>query len=167
MGTLIGFIILLLLNIFGFALPALLAAWLFNLALPIAFNQALWLSLGMIIMVGYLIQNIVDIPGESSFGLRDMALTAAVALILLAIAAFFGWLLLLLIPVDLTMFEAVLLAAISLGAGFFFLVRAGTVALPKWMMLDIDRDIDESEPDYVVTPPKRRSSRPRRRTDRR
>lgn len=167
MGALISFIILLLLNIFGFALPALLAAWLFTLALPIAFNQALWLSLGMIIMVSYLIQNIVDIPGESSFGPREMAVSVAVAFILLAIAAFFGWLLLFFIPVNLTMFEAVLLAAISLGAGFFFLVRSGTVALPKWTMFDIDRDIDESEPDYVVTPPKRRPRQPKRRTDRR
>jgi hypothetical protein len=166
MGTLISFIILLLLNIFGFALPALLAAWLFTLALPIAFNQALWLSLAMIIMVSYLIQNIVDIPGQSSYGFREMGLAAVIALFLLAIAAFFGWLLLLLIPVDLTMFEAVLLAAISLGAGFFFLVRAGTVALPKWTMLDVDQEIYESEPDYVVTPPKRRSRRPKRRTDR-
>jgi hypothetical protein len=167
MGAVIGFVILLLLNIFGFALPAMLAAWLFTLALPIAFNQALWLSLGMIILVAYLIQNIVDIPGESSFGLREMGVSVAVAFFLLVISALFGWLLWLFIKANLTVFEAVLLAAISLGAGIFFLVRAGTVGLPKWMTLDIEQDIDESEDDYIVTPPKRRSRRPRRGTGRR
>ena len=162
MGAIIGLIILFVINIAGFALPALLAAWLFTLALPIAFNQALWLSLGIIIVVAYLIQNIVDIPGQSSFSVREMALSVVVAFIFLAISAICGWLLLLIIKVDLSLFQAILLAAISIAAGFFFLVRSGTVGFPKWTMLDVDRDIAEDETDYVITPPKQRSKRPKR-----
>lgn len=167
METLLGFIILLLTNIVGFALSALLAAWLFTLALPIAFHQALWLSLAMIIAVAYMIQTITDIPGRTEFGFIAIILSAVVAFILLALSGLLAWLLLLALNVDLTIFEATMLFSISLAAGLFFLARSGTGGLPKWMSLsNIDWEDEDFEDDYVVTPPPVKRSKRRRRSSR-
>ncbi|MEW5959349.1 MAG: hypothetical protein AB1801_16585 [Chloroflexota bacterium] len=160
MGVLIGLIILFVGNLVAFAAPALGAAWLFTLVFPIAFNQALWLSLGTIITVEYLIQNITDIPGQSGYGPWEIIIAVVVAYVLLALSGLFGWLLTLL-PVDLTLFEAIILFAISLAGGFFFLTRSGTVGFPKWMTLseELEQADEELEDDYIAPPPRRRSRR--------
>ena len=163
MSVMIGLIILLIGNIAGFTVPALLAAWLFTLALPMAFNQALWLSLGMIIAVSYIIQSITDVPGKVGYGLLEIIVSVMIAVVIMALAGLFGWLLLLFVPVDLTSFEATLLFTISLVAQLYFLARAGTVGLPRWMTLpEIDLDEEDFEDEYVIPPPKKRSPRKKR-----
>jgi hypothetical protein len=103
-----------------------------------------------------------DIPGVKGIDLIQMFISVAVAFLFLALSGLFGWLLLRMIAVDLTLFEATLLFAISLTTGSFFMVRAGTGGLPVWMTLsDIEDEIPEE--DYVLSPPKR----PRKRRNRR
>ena len=71
-----------------------------------------------------------DIPGVKGIDLIQMVVSVVVAFIFLALSGLFGWLLLQIIAVDLTIFEATLMFAISLAAGLFFMVRAGTGGLP-------------------------------------
>jgi hypothetical protein len=161
MGAFIGFILIFLFQILSFAAPALLAAWLFNLVLSIPFDQALWLSLGAIVALFYILQNMTDIPGQIEGPSLTLAIvTVATTLILLIFSGFLGWLLLVVLAVDLTAFEATLLFAISLIAGFFFLARSGTGGLPKWLWLS-EADLEDNyvESDIVVSPPKKRTRR--------
>ncbi len=156
MSLLFGFTLILFLNITGFALPALLAAWLFTLALPIAFNQALWLSLGMIVALNYIIQTITDMPGQLDFNWMQIVIAIVTAFILLALSGLLGWLLLLILSIDLTAFEATLLFAISLAVGLFFMTRSGSVGFSRWMTLS---DIDLDEDDYITPTPQKRPKR--------
>jgi hypothetical protein len=98
----------------------------------------------------------------------ELFLAVVVTYLLLALSGLFGWLLLQVLNIDLTIFEAILLFAISLVAGLFFLARAGTVGLPRWMALpefyEDDEDIDD---DYVIYPPKKPSSRRKKRSRKR
>ena len=168
MEVLLVLLSMLLFNLFSFALPALVAAWLFSLILPIAFNQALWLSLGALIITEYTIQTITDIPGQAQYGLMQVILSVALTYLLLALSAFFGWALLQVFRVDLTIFESIVLFSVSLAAGFFFLARSGTVGFPSWMTLSgIELEDEDFEEDYITPPPpkparsKRKSSRRR------
>lgn len=159
MGAIIGLIVLLFSNILGVALPALLAAWLFTLVLPVSSSQIVWLSLGMLLVTRYTIQNITDMPGLQGTDLIGMFIAVGVAYIVLALSGLGGWLLVRFSLVDLTLFEAIILFSVSLTAGFFFIGRAGTGGLPVWMTLAHEDESFEEEP------PKR-SSRRRRRTTR-
>ena len=159
----IGYLLLLLGNIAGFVLPALVVAWIFTLVLPIPFDQAMWLSFGTILAVSHIIQNLTDVPGKIGYGLLEMTISVAASIVLLALAGLLGWLLLVILPVDLTSFEATLLFTISLVAQLYFLARAGTVGLPRWMTLpEIDLDEEDFEDEYVIPPPKKRSPRKKR-----
>ncbi len=161
MGAIIVFLLLLLGNIASFALPSLLSAWLLTLVLPVPFNQALWLSLGMIIVVQYMVQNITDIPGQTGSLILEILLSIIVTFILIAFSALFGWLLLLVVNIDLSIFEAMLLFSTSLVAGFFFLLRSGSVGLPRWVVFpdDIDEIVEDFGEDYVVMPPRKEGRR--------
>ena len=167
MDVILAFITLFLLNIFGFALPSVLAAWLLALVFPVAFSQALWLSLGTIIFMTFVIQNLADIPGQFNFGLLQIIFSVVVAYVMLFVSGLFGYGLSFL-PLDLTLFEFLLLATISLNAGVFFLFRSGSGGLPKWMtipMIDIEEEFEDDD-DYIIQPPtkpKGRKSRRRRR----
>jgi hypothetical protein len=159
---------MLLFNLFSFALPALVAAWLFSLILPIAFNQALWLSLGALIIMEYTIQTITDIPGQAQYGLIQMILSVVLTYLLLALSAFFGWALLQVFSVDLTIFESTLLFSISLAAGFFFLARSGTVGFPSWLTLStLDLEDEDFEEDYITPPPPPKPAQSKRKSRRR
>lgn len=160
-------ILLLIFNILGFALPSLLAAWLMSWLLEISFSQGLWLSLGTILIVEYMIQMITDLPGQVEFGFTQRLVSVASAYIFLALSALAARLFLGLFSVELSLFEAILLFTISLVAGFFFLFRSGTMGLPRWVTLsEFDIDFEDEEDDYIITPPKkqnRRKSRGKRR----
>lgn len=167
MEVAIGLLLLLLGNIAGFVLPALLAAWLLTLVLPIPFDQAMWLSFGTILAVSYIVQNVTDVPGKIGYGLLEMIVSVAVSMVFLAVAALLGWLLLLILPLNLSSFEATLLFTISLVAQLYLLARAGTVGLPRWMTIpDIDLDDEDIENEYVIPPPRKRPGRKKRSSNR-
>jgi hypothetical protein len=158
MVALIGFIILLLVQGAGVVLSAWLIAWLFTLVLPVPLNQIMWLSLGLFLAIRYIIQMITDIPGVKEFNFIEIVLSGLLTFFLLAFSGLFGWLLVRMTAVDLTLFEATLLFTVSLTAGLFFIARSGTGGLPVWMTLADPLD-EYTEDEYVISPPKR----PRRR----
>lgn len=157
MDILIGLIILVLVNILVMVLPALMAGWLFTLVLPVSFGQVVWLAVGVLLVVRYIILTIADIPGENETGLLGAAIGAVVSLLLLALSGLLGWLLLRIFSLDLSMFEAVSLFAISLTAGTYFTFRWGTGGMPLWMTA-----LEPVEDDDLVIPakkPRKRKSR--------
>ncbi len=159
--VIIGLILTLLFHLLGFALPSLLAAWLLSWLLEFSFSQGLWLSLGVIIVVEYMVQMITDLPGQVEAGFTQRFVATLAAYFFLALSALVAWLLLWLVSVDLSLFEATLLFTISLIAGLFFLFRSGTMGLPRWMtMPDFEFEFDDEEfEDIVITPPKKPSRR--------
>lgn len=79
------------------------------------------------------------------------------SLAMLALTGLAGWLLLLILPVDLTVFEAILLFAISLTSGLFFHIQ-----VRQRRFTEVDNTVRyrlKDEDDYVITPPKRRAKR--------
>lgn len=159
MRVVFSFISLLVSNILGFALPALLAGWLFTLAGPVPFDQAVWLSLGVLVGIRYTIQSITNIPGKEGLNFIQMVISVVIAFVFLGLSGLFGWLLLKMIALELSFFEVTLLFAVSMVAGSFFLAKSITGGLPLWMTLpdleDEDFDEDYDEEDYVVASPKR------------
>lgn len=167
MAALIGYIILIIGNLISFSVPALVAAWFLPIISPLTFEQGLWLSLGTIITVQYIIQTITDLPGYSGYGPIQILFSVAGAYILLVFSGLAAWLFLWLLPVDLTFFQTMLLFIISLGAGFFFLGRSGTGGLPNWMTLPhIDPFDEDFEDEYTVSPPPKRRT-PKKKSGRR
>jgi hypothetical protein len=152
---------LILTNILGLTVPALLAAWLFTLILPVPFNQMVWLSLGMFFIMRYTIQVMVELPGQKDTNFMAMLLSIAASFIFLALAGLLGWGLFQLVDLNLNLFETILLIAISMGGGFYFVVRSGTGGLPLWMTMP-DVETEDFDDEYVVSPPKRRRQRRRR-----
>jgi hypothetical protein len=158
MDIIIGFIILLFSNLITIALPSLVAAWFFTLVLPVSFSQMVWLSLSMFLVVRYVILVLTDIPGAKEMDFVTGLASLVISVVLLALSGLCGWLLLHFIALDLTLFETILLFAVSLTAGFFFTARSGTGGLPLWMT-DHIADLDDEIEKEVVIP---RSKRPRK-----
>lgn len=152
---------LLLMNLLGFTLPALLAAWLFTLVLPLPFDQMVWLSLAALLINRYTIHTLADMPGVKDTHLISLIVSVVSAFIFLALSGLLGWLLFLIAGNHLTLFEAVLLFAITLSLGFYFTIRSGTGGLPIWMTLP-ELDEEDFEDDYIVAPPKKRTQRRRK-----
>jgi hypothetical protein len=157
MGILLGLLILFLSNIIGVGLFALLSAWLLTLAWPIPLDQALWLSLGMIVVIRYGFLDFTATPGvPQDATVFEIIVSDIIFVILLTLSAALGWLLLKITPINLTIFQAILLFAISLTTGVFFLLRAGAGRLPWAMQLSDD---DEIEEEYIPPPPKKSRGR--------
>lgn len=150
MDALISLIRLLLLNILTLVLPALVAAWLFTLVLPVPFDQMVWLTMGMLLVNRYVILNIADTPGESETDAVGAIVAPIISLILLAVSGLFGWLLLRIFSLDLTIFQSILLFAVSLTAGFYFTARSGTGGLPMWMRVLPDIDEPIADDDFII-----------------
>jgi hypothetical protein len=165
MDVLISFLVLLLLNILTLVLPALLAAWLFTLVLAVPFDQMVWLSIGVLLVIRYIILSIADAPGQREIDMVGAIITPVVSLVLLALSGLCGWILLNLLSLDLTMFQAVLLFAISLTAGAYFTARSGTGGLPGWMTTFSDINDEIEEDDFII--PAKRPRKRKNRTSRR
>jgi hypothetical protein len=148
-----SFIVLLLLGILGLVLPALLAAWLFTLVLPVPFDQMVWVSLGMLVVMRYVILNLADTPGVKETDFAGAIIAPFISFILLAVSGLCSWLLLQAISLDLTLAQAIILFAISLTAGAYFSVRSGTGGLPHWMTA-LPEISDEFESDNMIIAPR-------------
>ncbi len=163
MDVLLSLLVLFLSNIIGVGLVALLMAWLLTLALPIPLDQALWLILGMILIIRYGFQGFTTMPSirqDTTF--IEIVLSDIIVVILLIIAAVVSWLLLKIMPIDLTIFQATLLFALSLTTGVFFMFRMGSGRFGPWMIQSDDDDDDdeyEIEEEYVPPPPKKSRGR--------
>jgi|GEM_PF-6860861 len=156
-----SFIVLLLLGILGLVLPALLAAWLFTLVLPVPFDQMVWASLGMLVVIRYVILNLADTPGAKETDIAGAIIAPLISFILLAVSGLGGWLLLQVISLDLTLVQAIILFAISLTAGAYFSVRSGTGGLPLWMtsLPEIDEEFENDDRVIAPRPPRKRKNR--------
>ncbi|MFN8456944.1 MAG: hypothetical protein U0401_20145 [Anaerolineae bacterium] len=152
---------LLLMNLLGFTLPALLAAWLFTLVLPLPFDQMVWLSLAVLLINRYTLHTLTDMPGLKDTHLISLIVSVGAAFIFLALSGLMGWLLFLIVGNSLTLFETILLFAVTFSIGFYFTVRSGTGGLPIWMTMP-ELDEEDFEEDYIVAPPKKRGQRRRR-----
>lgn len=157
------FIVLLLLGILGLVLPALLAAWLFTLVLPVPFDQMAWVSLGMLIFIRHFILNLTDIPGVKEMDIVGAIVAPFFSFILLALSGLGGWLLLKAISLDLTLTQAITLFAVSLTAGAYFSVRSGTGGMPLWMttLPEISDEFDSDDMVIAPSPPRKRKNRAR------
>jgi hypothetical protein len=163
MELLSSFFVLLLLGIVGLVLPALLAAWLFTLVLPVPFDQMVWVSLGMLVLIRYVFLNLVDTPGAKEIDIAGAIVAPFISIILLAVSGLFSWLLLKMISLDLSMVQAIILFAISLTAGVYFSVRSGTGGLPLWMttLSEINDEFDSDDMVIAPSPPRKRKNRAR------
>lgn len=156
-----SFFVLLLLGILGLALPALLAAWLFTLVLPVPFDQMVWVSLGMLVFMRYAFLNLVDTPGAKEIDIAGAIVAPFISFILLAVSGLGGWLLLQAISLDLTLVQAIILFAISLTAGVYFSIRSGTGGLPLWMtaLPEINDEFEGDDMIVAPSPPRKRKNR--------
>lgn len=158
MRVISGLVGLLLLNLLTLVLPALVVAWLFTLVLPVPFDQMVWLIMGTLLVIRYVLLSLTDVPGETDMDIVGAITTPIFALILLAVSGLCGWLLLRIFSLDLTVFQSISLFAVSLTAGFYFTARSGTGGLPMWLRVlpNIDEPVEEDDFIIPVRKPRKR-----------
>jgi hypothetical protein len=160
MKTLQSLLIFLLANIIGISLFALLSGWLLTKVLFIPLDQALWLTLGVLVLTRYALQTFMAMPVIRDVTVLEVIVSDVFAAIILSLSAVLGWLLLNIVTLDLTIFQTTLLFAITLTSGMFFLLRIGTGGVPGWMtMPGWEEEEDEEEDEYIPPPPPKTSRR--------
>ncbi len=146
-------------NTIGVALYSLLVSWVITLILPVPLDQILWLVLGTVILLRYILQfftNQYIIVGYFGF-FWEIFFSNLLSLIIITISIVLEWLLLKIVSVNLTIFQTILLFDITLIFGLFFSLRGG---LQKSKFLDYSNDYDDEDDDeieeeekYVPPPP--------------
>ena len=134
----------------SFAGPAILAAWLLTLVLPYEFSQIIWLCLGIIVIVAFII-------GDTDYNLQKHTTTLIASYALVVVITLSAWLSFSLL--GLSLFEATALFTVSLLSGLLIVSR---IVDPydnlDWLFEDDDID-DDFKNEVIVTPSKRRKQR--------
>ncbi|MDM8528818.1 hypothetical protein QUF58_11510 [Anaerolineales bacterium HSG24] len=123
MGRFIAILTLSLTFLLGYAVPALFGAWVLTLILPYSFSQVMWLTLGVIVALSFVMLDASQTITPGGFDILHIIITIIISYIFLTISALLGWLSTYL-PIDVSLFELTALFAISLVTGSSILVKA-------------------------------------------
>ena len=141
--------------ILGYAMPTLFGAWVLTLILPYSFSQVMWLTLGMIVVLSFVMLNASQEMARDGYGFQHHVITILACYLFLALSALLGKLFSYL-PIDVSLFELTALFAISLTSGSAVLIKTLITAkfdISPMNILNYAELIDEDE----IIKPKRRS----------
>jgi len=145
----------------AFGIPIFFAAWLLTVLFPYDLSQTVWLSVGTVIVTGFIIEETLSKIEHGGYNLERHIITITVSYITLVTTNISAWLLAYL-PLDISMFEIVMVLTVTLLGGMILLSRNVEIEDDQvsWLFKtnELDDDIIE-EDDDVITPSKRRKRR--------
>ncbi|MDM8520009.1 hypothetical protein QUF64_08180 [Anaerolineales bacterium HSG6] len=162
--TAIVYSFLLIIFIIGFSGPAFVAAWLLALLLPYKFSQILWLCLGTLITMAFVVHRSMSALDGEEYSIYKHKTVIIASYVLLMVTTLLAWLASFL-PLDLSLFETTVLLTIGALTGLILIGQ--TVNPPDdnldWLFrhneFEEDDIEDEGGDEVIITPSTRRKRR--------